>query len=650
MLSEFRPNHFSTAARSGLRSHTLVTNALRLSWVVVVIIGELGAFFWSLSACRWPKLDLGHKNVKPTHVLLLADTQVQHVALTAKGSWGANPIRRVMFELNLRKSWHVTSRLKPHAVIFLGDMLANGKAARTAEEYKQATQKFKSIFPVDPGASVHYIPGNNDIGLGQVPSVTKTLRSYYLDSFGPFHQDFKIANHTFVGIDAPGIVDEDYQRHAKYVSFDDWKPIANGPVSFVKDVAEYDPSYVILLSHIPLSRSETASCGPLREKGTIRRGAGPGYQSMLGKQTTNFLLRNLSPLIIFSADNRDYCDYTHVLPGDPNDSYNQGNKIREVTLKSFAMSVHIKRPGFQLLSLIDPTKVGHEGSLSFADTPCFLPDQYRIYTSFYTPAVLITLLMLVFLNLGRTRPRPLRKLDSASRTPSPRSSGRSTPIPMGNPDSALFSATWSPYSPAVHVSPRGTLPSYLRTPHTPSGSTTMLVASRPGTPTPSSPSSHTMLTPFGDHDEEEEDTMYPTQYAVQRDGHKHRDEDDWSHVRHGREEDEDFEAVAQEAGSLATRMHSQFISAPDHRHKSRKWLWSYSFALMGRRRRVTLRLPSWNSLHNLIDLFGFGGPREVGINIVGRRRRDGWIVILLDTLSVFWPAVVVWVIINWTIL
>lgn len=56
---------------------------------------------------------------------------------------------------------------------------------------------------------------------------------------------------------------------------------------------------VILLSHIPLSRSEIASCGPFRERGSIRRGAGPGYQSMLGKQTTNFLLKNLQPSVIF---------------------------------------------------------------------------------------------------------------------------------------------------------------------------------------------------------------------------------------------------------------------------------------------------------------------------------------------------------------
>lgn len=74
-----------------------------------------------------------HQQVPMTHVLLLADTQIQHPALFAEGSWWSNSFRHILFELNLRKSWRVTSRLKPDAVIFLGDMLSNGKGARSSE-------------------------------------------------------------------------------------------------------------------------------------------------------------------------------------------------------------------------------------------------------------------------------------------------------------------------------------------------------------------------------------------------------------------------------------------------------------------------------------------------------------------------------------
>ena len=60
-----------------------------------------------------------------------------------------------------------------------------------------------------------------------------------------------------------------------------------------------DEQPLILLSHIPLSRPSTATCGPLREKGKMHRNVGRGYQSLLGKQTTRFLLDTLRPSLIF---------------------------------------------------------------------------------------------------------------------------------------------------------------------------------------------------------------------------------------------------------------------------------------------------------------------------------------------------------------
>lgn len=58
MASEFQPK--LSSARRHLCSHPFVTNLLRFLWVVFVIGGELGIFFWSLSECRWPSIDLGH--------------------------------------------------------------------------------------------------------------------------------------------------------------------------------------------------------------------------------------------------------------------------------------------------------------------------------------------------------------------------------------------------------------------------------------------------------------------------------------------------------------------------------------------------------------------------------------------------------------
>lgn len=64
-------------------------------------------------------------------------------------------------------------------------------------------------------------------------------------------------------------------------------------------VPDPPPGPKILISHIPLARPESSSCGPLREKGKLLKGAGIGYQNLLGSETTRFLLNYLKPDAIY---------------------------------------------------------------------------------------------------------------------------------------------------------------------------------------------------------------------------------------------------------------------------------------------------------------------------------------------------------------
>jgi hypothetical protein len=73
--------------------------------------------------------------------------------------------------------------------------------------------------------------------------------------------------------------------------------------------------------------------------------------------------------------------------------------------------------------------------------------------------------------------------------------------------------------------------------------------------------------------------------------------------------------------------------------------WSDIFMLGGQARRITLHLPTWIYLHNFFDLFGLSGS-----DLAPQRQRNWWVSVILDGLSVFWPAAIMWVIINWTIL
>ena len=55
--------------------------------------------------------------------------------------------------------------------------------------------------------------------------------------FGPVNQAVSIGGHNLVLIDAPGLVEEDYQRHALSQGYGEWKPLSGGPVQFVKSIA-----------------------------------------------------------------------------------------------------------------------------------------------------------------------------------------------------------------------------------------------------------------------------------------------------------------------------------------------------------------------------------------------------------------------------
>ncbi|KAJ7076352.1 hypothetical protein B0H15DRAFT_925189 [Mycena belliarum] len=589
------------SSRAVLSSRTVVINGIRLAWIVVLVWGELGIYFWSLSSCKWPET-ADWRRGKPTHVLLISDPQVRHPAAT-ESSW-TKALGQFLYELNLKRSWHVTRRLNPHAVFFLGDMLSSGKYVRSEAEYKAYWRKFQAIFQPDPAFPQYYLPGNNDVGMGVSHSSPKNVRLYYSNIVGPFNRQVVIRDHLFLCLDAPSLVDEDYQRSTLGIGFERWTPLRGGSVEFVKSASTAGQP-VILLSHIPLARPDTAACGPLREKGSIRRGVGHGYQNTLGKQTTSFLLQTIRPSVVFSGDNRDYCEYNHsAVEVRDREADETAVPIREVTVKSFSMSNHIRRPGLQLLSLVDPTPTGK----SLIDTPCLLPDVSRIHSTLYLPLAALTLVFLFIFNTHRSR--RLRNIALPPISLSPRSPRKSANSPL-HPGFDV----WSPYTPPVPVSPRSALPPSLRTPNAAAGPT-MRAASRPATPLASP-----LLAPpvFYHHaqEEEEEDTLYPTQYAVQRNGHADGGEDWPAH-----------DNAAQSA---------YFLPAPGTNAKSTSahgWSWSWTFVLRGRRRRMTVSVPTWSSFRELAE-------QLADADMLLRRRGVAWSTVV-DGLSVFWPTFFVW--------
>lgn len=268
-----------------------------------------------------------------------------------------------------------------------------------------------------------------------------------------------------------------------------------------------------------------------------------------------------------------------------------------MTVKSFSMARNIRYPGFQLLSVTDTTLLKDRSS--FADAPCALPDQKGIIDNFYIPLMFVTLLGLLFLNYARrkrTRPPPVTIFPPTPNTPGA-----------------------SPLWPYAHrsgpTSPPGSLPSALRTPNS-SGEPSFRATSH----YPESPLGSPMF-----HGEEE-DAMFPSQYASRDSAH----DDAWS------------PDTAVGNGFFVGGESDEPLSAAPKRPA--KWTWSWTFVLLGRRRRVTLRLPevSWSGLKELVVLLGAGGTSDSVASRKGLVKST-----LIDGLSILWSTVLFWVFLTW---
>ncbi|KAJ4477028.1 hypothetical protein C8J55DRAFT_561678 [Lentinula edodes] len=583
--------HARTSGR--FLSRTLIVNVWRLLGIILLVWGEFGVYFWSLSSCKWPATAV-QSTEKPTHILLLTDTQLEHpYAYREKASW-SDFLHRLTYELYLKRSWRVSMRMKPNTVFFLGDMLASGKDMSSDKEYKQYVEAFRQAFPIEPNVNAYYMPGNNDVGMGVTRPISRHIRKAFFQTFGPFNQQVIIHNHTFVLLDAPGLVDEDYTRAAQRIPYDKWSPLPGGPVEFVKTVYT-DDTPLILLSHIPLWRKDTDSCGPLREKGSIRKGVGHGYQNTLQKHTSDFLV-----------------EISGRVPEDV-------AVIPEITVKSFSPSKHILRPGFQLLSLADPDPTARFHQ-SIAHDLCLLPDQKFIHWRLYAGFAYFTMIVLILFNIRRRR----RLSPHALLTPLSHHISL-TGIPSPYP--SLVTAPWTSYAPPSPTSPRGSLPGTIRTPNAFSGPT-FRSASRPGTPRTAAP----LLSPIPYHHEEaEDDSLYPPQYANIR---PHMlEEETWSpeHLDH---------LGDSENGSLIM---SPYL-APNGPQKRRPWSWTWTFAFRGRRRRMTIHAPSmsWSAFSDLMAFLGDGVSADVKF-----KQRGIIQSIVIDFLSVAWMFVVAWTVMAW---
>ncbi|KAH9813423.1 Metallo-dependent phosphatase-like protein [Melampsora americana] len=387
------------------RSRNRTILILRFTWILTLFYAEWFQFYNQISSCQWPSIpsDEAQPDLIPNqfNLLIIADPQLPSIPY----SYPTRPYLLQAISIQIinqfiRKSWRLLIRIrKPDAIIFLGDLLDGGVATVDQSEYEAYLRTFRHTFPIPDSLTesdrVIHLAGNHDLGLAPWTNSSNSnlARERFTQNFQPGklsgHTEW--GNHSIIWIDAIGLIEEEKLRRQN----GDEK--VESPVKgFIEKLNGPDTLLPkVLFTHVPLWRPEGTSCGPLREsRREIHQGSGKNYQNEITEELSKSVLEKIQPTIVFSGDDHDYCDVIHTIPStsyaNPSPS-----SIHEISVKSFSMGMGIQRPGYQLLSLSNPSRFDKlpEKDTTF-DTSCILPNQIKTYTHLYVPLFLVTLIMI----------------------------------------------------------------------------------------------------------------------------------------------------------------------------------------------------------------------------------------------------------------
>lgn len=115
-----------------------------------------------------------------------------------------------------------------------------GKAGvLTIDRYEAYYALFQSIFQMPKHIPIHFVPGNHDLPLGSSNRLfSPQARERYMSHFSTPNSVLSIANHSFVLLDAVGLVEEDYRRYSAEMQFGEWDGLEGGVIDFVKDLGD----------------------------------------------------------------------------------------------------------------------------------------------------------------------------------------------------------------------------------------------------------------------------------------------------------------------------------------------------------------------------------------------------------------------------
>lgn len=344
-------------------------------WLFLILYNERLLSDKYSGRCHWPR-DNGY------NLLLVSDPQLIDEHTYPYRPWPLLKLSQHVTNNYLYKNFRsIVNLLHPESVVFIGDYLDNGRLDfedqrkwSNSRNYDKELAKFRLIFGKDVLTNV---PGNHDIGWEN--GVTLEAIERFHKNFGPTNIAVEKGPFELVLLDSLSLSNNINET------------IFGPPRAFLEKLgAEVKRKPRILLTHVPLWKDHPGRCGPQRESSTFPITKGFQYQTVLTKELSEELLNKIKPDLIFSGDDHDYCEYTHL------DS--TGGNVTEITVKSISMAMGIKRPAVELLTLYnDPVDSQHRAQYNI----CYLPKPYD-EVIIYGSLAFVTVVILTFVVLMRT--------------------------------------------------------------------------------------------------------------------------------------------------------------------------------------------------------------------------------------------------------
>lgn len=358
-----------------------------LAWLTLIWFGERTYPYNSIQKCSWNQWENWTEAQQPARVALITDPQLVDAHTYSGRNWILQGITEYMTDLYLRRNWvYINEILDSDANAFVGDLFDGGREWED-RQWKQEFKRWNRIY-TKPAykKTIMSLPGNHDIGFGNtlVYSAWQRFGMY----FGDPSSTHIIGNHTLVLLDTISMMNTENST------------IFQPPLDFIDSYTSgetFEKYPRILLTHVPLFRDPSLSCGPHREsKRPLPFVRGHQYQTMISPETSDFILKSLRPTAVFSGDDHDACYVKHNFTTDFTDGSKLQENAEEYTIKSASMAMGVAHPAIQLLSLHnDISRANSEQEKTFQTKLCYMPNPfyaiilYALFAVFSLTVILI---------------------------------------------------------------------------------------------------------------------------------------------------------------------------------------------------------------------------------------------------------------------